>query len=257
MIGEGCNILVATPGRLLDFVEQGKIGFHLVQYLVLDEADRMLDMGFMPSVKKIVYSPSMPSKNNRLTLMFSATFPEAIRNVAKEFLNNFIFLSVGVVGGACKEVTQYFEEVKGKDKKNRAVNLLKKMTGQKTLIFLRTKHKAGRLCDQLCREGFASGAIHGNRSQAQREQALADFSAGVTNILTATAVLARGLDIPDVENVINFDMPGEIEEYVHRQGCHSGENLKLGCKNRCKIGHIWPKIWAKLDKFGQKSLQIA
>ena len=106
----------------------------------------------------------------------------------------------------------------GKDKKRRTVQLLQELIGQKTLIFLRTKHKAQKLCEQLGREGYAAGAIHGNRSQAQREQALADFSAGKTSILTATAVLARGLDIPDVQNVINFDMPGEIEEYVYRIG---------------------------------------
>ena len=137
LIGEGCNILVATPGRLLDFVQQGKIGFHRVQYLVLDEADKMLDMGFMPDVKKIVGNPHMAPKGQRQTLMFSATFPEAIRNVAKEFLNNYLFLrfcpdegiqywsimnlllvnheyfnfSVGVVGGACTDVDQYFDEV--------------------------------------------------------------------------------------------------------------------------------------------------
>ena len=218
MIGEGCNILVATPGRLLDFVQQGKIGFHRVQYLILDEADKMLDMGFMPDVKKIVGNPNMAPKGVRQTLMFSATFPEAIRSVAKEFLSNYLFLSVGVVGGACTDVDQYFDEVAGKDKKRRTVQLLQELIGQKTLIFLRTKHKAQKLCEQLGREGYAAGAIHGNRSQAQREQALADFSAGKTSILTATAVLARGLDIPDVQNVINFDMPGEIEEYVHRIG---------------------------------------
>ena len=111
LIGEGCNILVATPGRLLDFVQQGKIGFHRVQYLVLDEADKMLDMGFMPDVKKIVGNPHMAPKGQRQTLMFSATFPEAIRSVAREFLNNYLFLSVGVVGGACTDVDQYFDEV--------------------------------------------------------------------------------------------------------------------------------------------------
>jgi superfamily II DNA/RNA helicase len=107
----GCDILVATPGRLMDFVGQGKIGFHMVKYLVLDEADRMLDMGFMPDVKKIVGDPNMPPKGDRVTLMFSATFPTIIRKVADQFLHRYIFLTVGVVGGACTDVAQKFYQV--------------------------------------------------------------------------------------------------------------------------------------------------
>ena len=110
-LAQGCNILVATPGRLLDFVQQNKVGFHIIKYLVQDEADRMLDMGFMPDVKKIVGNPKMPPKTERVTLMFSATFPTAIRKVADQFLHKYIFLSVGVVGGACTDVNQKFYQV--------------------------------------------------------------------------------------------------------------------------------------------------
>jgi len=214
----GCDILVATPGRLIDFVGQGKVGFHLVKYLVLDEADRMLDMGFMPDVKRIVGDPNMPPKGERVTLMFSATFPAVIRKVADQFLHQYLFLTVGVVGGACKDVLQKFYQVAKRDKKDRLSSMLAELGVSKTLVFIRTKHKTHRLAQQLYREGFACNSIHGDRSQGQRELALAQFRDGVSTVLLATAVVARGLDIPEVANVINYDMPGEIDEYVHRIG---------------------------------------
>ena len=198
-LSSGCDILVATPGRLIDFVGQGKVGFHMVKYLVMDEADRMLDMGFMPDVKKIVGDPNMPNNADRVTLMFSATFPSPIRKAADQFLNNYIFLTVGVVGGACSDVTQKFYQVclmiiivffiviivkvVKQDKKNKLTSLLGELGSSKTLVFIRTKHKTHRLAQQLYREGFACNSIHGDRSQGQRELALAQFKQGVSLLL--------------------------------------------------------------------------
>merc|ERR1719233_2333022 len=178
----------------------------------------MLDMGFMPDVKKIVGDPNMPNKADRVTLMFSATFPPPIRKAADQFLHDYLFLTVGVVGGACSDVTQKFYQVAKKDKKNKLTLLLAELGNSKTLVFIRTKHKTHRLAQQLYREGFACNSIHGDRSQGQRELALAQFKQGISTILLATAVVARGLDIAEVANVINYDMPGDVEEYVHRIG---------------------------------------
>merc|ERR1719233_1169449 len=178
----------------------------------------MLDMGFMPDVKKIVGDPNMPNKADRVTLMFSATFPPPIRKAADQFLHDYLFLTVGVVGGACSDVTQKFYQVAKKDKKNKLTLLLAELGNSKTLVFIRTKHKTPRLAQQLYREGFACNSIHGDRSQGQRELALAQFQKGISTILLATAVVARGLDIAEVANVINYDMPGDVEEYVHRIG---------------------------------------
>jgi len=214
----GCHILVATPGRLLDYNEQGLVSFRCVKFLVLDEADRMLDMGFMPDVQRIVNNPEMPAKGTRQTMMFSATFPQAIRNVAAEFLYDFLFLAVGMVGGACTDVAQDFYYVEQKDRFNKLAEILQADPNEKTLVFLRTKRKTHRMAKQMKKRGFYCGCIHGDRSQAQREQALMEFRTNRCPILLATAVVSRGLDIPGVSHVINFDLPGDVEEYVHRIG---------------------------------------
>jgi len=220
-LSRGCHILVATPGRLLDFVERGRITFAQVQFLILDEADRMLDMGFMPDIKRCVGNSTMPPKNRRQTLMFSATFPIEVQRSAKEFMNIYLFLQVGIVGGACTDVKQTFHRVTRHEKKDLLLKILQdtnRNPQEKTLIFMKTKRQADFIALLLCDAGLPTTSIHGDRLQREREEALDDFKRGSKPILVATAVAARGLDIKDVMHVVNFDMPEEVEEYVHRIG---------------------------------------
>uniref|UniRef100_A0A8C6E7B2 RNA helicase n=1 Tax=Moschus moschiferus TaxID=68415 RepID=A0A8C6E7B2_MOSMO len=204
----GCHLLVATPGRLVDMMERGKIGLDFCKYLVLDEADRMLDMGFEPQIHRIVEQDTMPPKGVRHTMMFSATFPKEIQMLARDFLDEYIFLAVGRV--------VWVEE---SDKRSFLLDLLN-ATGKDslTLVFVETKKGADSLEDFLYHEGYACTSIHGDRSQRDREEALHQFRSGKSPILVATAVAARGLDISNVKHVINFDLPSDIEEYVHRIG---------------------------------------
>ncbi|XP_036396419.1 putative ATP-dependent RNA helicase an3 isoform X5 [Megalops cyprinoides] len=215
----GCHLLVATPGRLVDMMERGKIGLDYCNYLVLDEADRMLDMGFEPQIRRIVEQDTMPPKGLRQTMMFSATFPKEIQILARDFLEEYIFLAVGRVGSTSENITQKVVWVEESDKRSFLLDLLN-ATGKDslTLVFVETKKGADALEDFLYREGYACTSIHGDRSQRDREEALHQFRSGRCPILVATAVAARGLDISNVKHVINFDLPSDIEEYVHRIG---------------------------------------
>uniref|UniRef100_A0A670JN91 RNA helicase n=1 Tax=Podarcis muralis TaxID=64176 RepID=A0A670JN91_PODMU len=218
-IMQGCNILCATPGRLLDFIGREKIGLRKLQYLVLDEADRMLDMGFGPDMKKLISSPGMPSKENRQTLMFSATFPEEIQRLAGEFLKaEYLFVVVGQVGGACSDVQQTILKVNQYDKREKLVEILNGTGDKRTMVFVETKKKADFIATFLCQENIATTSIHGDREQREREEALYYFRSGKCPVLVATSVAARGLDIENVQHVINFDLPSTIDEYVHRIG---------------------------------------
>ncbi|XP_051259232.1 DEAD-box helicase 3 X-linked a isoform X5 [Dicentrarchus labrax] len=215
----GCHLLVATPGRLVDMMERGKIGLDYCNYLVLDEADRMLDMGFEPQIRRIVEQDTMPPKGIRQTMMFSATFPKEIQILARDFLEDYIFLAVGRVGSTSENITQKVVWVEDTDKRSFLLDLLN-ATGKDslTLVFVETKKGADALEDFLYHEGYACTSIHGDRSQRDREEALHQFRSGRCPILVATAVAARGLDISNVKHVINFDLPSDIEEYVHRIG---------------------------------------
>uniref|UniRef100_A0A667HJN1 RNA helicase n=1 Tax=Lynx canadensis TaxID=61383 RepID=A0A667HJN1_LYNCA len=215
----GCHLLVATPGRLVDMMERGKIGLDFCKYLVLDEADRMLDMGFEPQIRRIVEQDTMPPKGIRHTMMFSATFPKEIQMLARDFLDEYIFLAVGRVGSTSENITQKVVWVEEVDKRSFLLDLLN-ATGKDslTLVFVETKKGADSLEDFLYHEGYACTSIHGDRSQRDREEALHQFRSGKSPILVATAVAARGLDISNVKHVINFDLPSDIEEYVHRIG---------------------------------------
>ncbi|XP_071993892.1 ATP-dependent RNA helicase DDX3X isoform X1 [Engystomops pustulosus] len=215
----GCHLLVATPGRLVDMMERGKIGLDCCKYLVLDEADRMLDMGFEPQIRRIVEEDTMPPKGVRQTMMFSATFPKEIQILARDFLDEYIFLAVGRVGSTSENITQKVVWVEELDKRSFLLDLLN-ATGKDslTLVFVETKKGADALEDFLYHEGYACTSIHGDRSQRDREEALHQFRSGKSPILVATAVAARGLDISNVKHVINFDLPSDIEEYVHRIG---------------------------------------
>ncbi|KAJ8282527.1 hypothetical protein COCON_G00050460 [Conger conger] len=232
----GCHLLVATPGRLVDMMERGKIGLDYCNYLVLDEADRMLDMGFEPQIRRIVEQDTMPPKGLRHTMMFSATFPKEIQILARDFLEEYIFLAVGRVGSTSENITQKVVWVEESDKRSFLLDLLnatvipsevqenasegpeKPGKDSLTLVFVETKKGADALEDFLYREGYACTSIHGDRSQRDREEALHQFRSGRCPILVATAVAARGLDISNVKHVINFDLPSDIEEYVHRIG---------------------------------------
>uniref|UniRef100_A0A665UIJ1 RNA helicase n=1 Tax=Echeneis naucrates TaxID=173247 RepID=A0A665UIJ1_ECHNA len=218
-ICRGCNVLCGTPGRLLDVIGRGKVGLSKLRYLVLDEADRMLDMGFEPDMRRLVGSPGMPAKENRQTLMFSATFPEDIQRMAADFLkSNYLFLAVGVVGGACTDVEQKFIQVSKFSKREQLLDLLKMTGTERTMVFVETKRMADFIATFLCQEQVPTTSIHGDREQREREMALSDFRSGKCSVLVATSVAARGLDIPDVQHVVNFDLPNNIDEYVHRIG---------------------------------------
>ncbi|TNN32141.1 putative ATP-dependent RNA helicase DDX4 [Liparis tanakae] len=218
-IFRGCNVLCGTPGRLLDVIGRGKVGLTKLRYLVLDEADRMLDMGFEPDMRRLVGSPGMPTKENRQTLMFSATYPEDIQRMAADFLKtDYLFLAVGVVGGACSDVEQTFIQVTKFSKREQLLDFLKTTGAERTMVFVETKRQADFIATYLCQEKVLTTSIHGDREQREREQALADFRFGKCPVLVATSVAARGLDIPDVQHVVNFDLPNNIDEYVHRIG---------------------------------------
>ncbi|XP_043370714.1 probable ATP-dependent RNA helicase DDX4 isoform X4 [Dermochelys coriacea] len=218
-IMQGCNILCATPGRLMDIIGKEKIGLREVRYLVLDEADRMLDMGFGPEMKKLISCPGMPSKDRRQTLMFSATFPEEIQRLAGEFLKpEYLFVAVGQVGGACSDVQQTILQVSQYSKREKLVEILQSIRDERTMVFVETKKKADFIATFLCQEKIPTTSIHGDREQREREEALGDFRSGKCPVLVATSVAARGLDIENVQHVINFDLPSTIDEYVHRIG---------------------------------------
>lgn len=224
----GVDIIAATPGRLLDLMKQEKICLSHIQFLVLDEADRMLDMGFEPQIREVIEKFDMAPKQNRQTLMFSATFPKEIQKLASSFLQDYIFVSVGRIGSTTDLVTQKFIQVPESGKDSTLIQLLRQdVTPGLTLIFVETKKKAESLSNLLQSMRLPVASIHGDRNQRERNEAIRNFSNKRTPILVATNVAARGLDINDIDHVINYDMPGDIDDYVHRIG-RTGRAGKTG-----------------------------
>jgi ATP-dependent RNA helicase RhlE len=229
---KGVEILVATPGRLLDLVGQKAVNLGKVQILVLDEADRMLDMGFIPDIKRII--ALLPKPPMRQTLLFSATFSDEIRKLSAQFLDDPATVEVARRNTPAELVTQYLFHVEANRKRELLSHLVKKHSWSQVLVFTKTKHGANRLASQLQRDGINADAIHGNKSQNARIRALDDFKAGKVKVLVATDIAARGLDIEELPHVVNFDLSHIPEDYVHRIGRtgragSTGEAVSLVC----------------------------
>jgi ATP-dependent RNA helicase RhlE len=213
-MARGVDILVATPGRLLDLIEQRFVSLAMLEILVLDEADQMLDLGFIHALRKIVRM--LPKQ--RQTLFFSATMPNAIRELANQFLNDPKTVKVAPTSSTAERVDQFVTFLNQGEKQALLTILLRDEKVERALVFTRTKHGADRVVKLLGANGIVSNAIHGNKSQPQRERALAEFKSGKAKVLVATDIAARGIDVSGVSHVFNFELPNVPEQYVHRIG---------------------------------------
>lgn len=210
----GTDLLVATPGRLIDLMDRRALTLQDTTFLVLDEADLMLDMGFLPSLRKVVQM--LPKK--RQTMLFSATMSKNMNEVASSYLRNPVRVEVARAGKTADKITQELHYVARADKGDKLIHLLKEHKEDRALVFGRTKHGMEKLSKKLIGAGFKAGSIHGNKSQPQRDRAIEAFKSGTIKVLVATDVAARGLDIPDVKHVYNYELPNVPEAYVHRIG---------------------------------------
>lgn len=235
---QGVDVLVATPGRLMDLYNQNAVKFTQLEVLILDEADRMLDMGFIRDIKKII--ALLPPK--RQNLLFSATFSADIRALAKGLVHQAVEISVNAENSTAEKVTQWLTAVDKKRKPAVLTYLIKENNWQQVLVFTKTKHGANKLTRHLEAEGLTAAAIHGNKSQGARTKALASFKAGGVQVLVATDIAARGIDIDLLPNVVNFDLPNVPEDYVHRIGRtaragNTGQAVSLVCADELKL--LW------------------
>ncbi len=233
---QGVDILIATPGRLLDHVGQGTLDLSRVEILVLDEADRMLDMGFIHDIRKVMNL--MPA--GRQNLLFSATFSNDIKRLARDLLEEPVLIEVARRNTAAESVSQIVHPVDSGKKRALLSYLIGSHNWRQVLVFTRTKHGANRLTKQLEQDGITAAAIHGNKSQGARTRALANFKAGKTRVLVATDIAARGLDIDQLPHVVNFDLPNVAEDYIHRIGRtgragNEGEAVSLVCIDEHKL----------------------
>lgn len=220
----GVDILVATPGRLNDLIQQGIIDISHIEIFILDEADRMLDMGFLPDVKRII--AKLPKRKQ--TLFFSATMPSEIRKLAQSLLHELVSIEVTPASTTVEKIDQSLYYVDKANKKRLLLKLLQKNRVQNALVFTRTKSNANRLAKYLNENGVTTGVIHGNKSQNARQQALLQFKEVKSRVLVATDIAARGIDVQELSHVFNFDIPNEAEVYVHRIG-RTGRAGRQGC----------------------------
>ncbi|KGT89452.1 ATP-dependent RNA helicase RhlE [Erwinia typographi] len=232
----GVDVLVATPGRLLDLEHQNALDLSKVEILVLDEADRMLDMGFIHDIRRVL--AKLPAK--RQNLLFSATFSDEIKGLAEKLLHNPQEVSVARRNTASEQITQHVHMVDKKRKRELLSFLIGRDNWQQVLVFTRTKHGANHLAEQLNKDGITSAAIHGNKSQGARTRALSDFKDGNIRVLVATDIAARGIDITELPHVVNYELPNVPEDYVHRIGrtgraAATGEALSLVCVDEHKL----------------------
>ncbi|HEM6627637.1 TPA: ATP-dependent RNA helicase RhlE [Citrobacter farmeri] len=232
----GVDVLVATPGRLLDLEHQNAVKLDQIEILVLDEADRMLDMGFIHDIRRVL--AKLPAK--RQNLLFSATFSDEIKALAEKLLHNPLEIEVARRNTASEQVTQHVHFVDKKRKRELLSQMIGQGNWQQVLVFSRTKHGANHLAEQLNKDGIRSAAIHGNKSQGARTRALADFKSGDIRVLVATDIAARGLDIEELPHVVNYELPNVPEDYVHRIGrtgraAATGEALSLVCVDEHKL----------------------
>ncbi|WP_435219880.1 DEAD/DEAH box helicase [Luminiphilus sp. nBUS_07] len=211
---KGVDILIATPGRLLDLYQQNAMSFQKLEVLILDEADRMLDMGFIHDIRRVL--KALPNK--RQNLMFSATFSEDIRDLAKTIVNNPVEISVTPRNSTAVSVTQWIHPVDKNQKRHLLVELINQHKWEQVLVFSRTKRGANRLAEFLEKKDIQAAAIHGNKSQGARTRALSEFKSGALRVLVATDIAARGLDIEQLPQVVNLDLPEVAQDYVHRIG---------------------------------------
>ncbi|MEJ4043229.1 ATP-dependent RNA helicase RhlE [Erwinia sp. SLM-02] len=232
----GVDVLVATPGRLLDLEHQNALDLSKVEILVLDEADRMLDMGFIHDIRRVL--AKLPAK--RQNLLFSATFSDEIKTLAEKLLHNPEQVEVARRNTASEQVTQHVHFVDKKRKRELLSQLIGSGNWQQVLVFTRTKHGANHLAEQLNKDGITAAAIHGNKSQGARTRALSDFKDGKIRVLVATDIAARGIDIEELPHVVNYELPNVPEDYVHRIGrtgraAAVGEALSLVCVDEHKL----------------------
>ena len=213
-VSRGVDIVVATPGRLLDLLQQRKVSLQHIEFFVLDEADRMLDMGFIQDIKKII--AQLPQRKQ--SLFFSATMPPPVSQLAHQLLKNPVRVEVAPQATTVERVKQCVFFVDAVNKENLLVDLLVQKHLTRVLVFTRTKHRANKVAVYLSKQNIRADAIHGNKSQGARTEALHNFKSGRTKVLVATDIAARGIDIDDISHVINFELPNEPESYVHRIG---------------------------------------
>lgn len=234
----GVDILIATPGRLLDHAGQGHIDLSTVEYFVLDEADRMLDMGFIHDIKRVL--ALLPNKSKRQNLLFSATFSKDIKTLAGQLLNDPAMVEVAPENSTADRIEQTIYPVDKSRKRELLSHLILENSWSQVLVFTRTKHGANRLVQQLEKDGITGAAIHGNKSQGARTRALSEFKTGHIQVLVATDIAARGLDIALLPHVVNYELPNVPEDYVHRIGRtaragHSGQAVSLVCGEERKL----------------------
>lgn len=246
----GAQVLVACPGRLYDHIERGTVKLDRIEMVVVDEADRMLDMGFLPQLRRIIRM--VPVK--RQTLMFSATMGSGVAQVAREFLKDPEHVNVGAKATPPSQIRQSIFATTNDNKGPMLIEILKRIEVESAIVFTRTRSRADRVARMLTRSGIKAIAIHGDRSQSQRNAALAGFRSRTYRVMVATDVAARGLDIPDVSHVINYDLPDESENYIHRIGRtarmgKAGEALSLVTpEERQALGRLERTLGKQLDR---------